>query len=551
VTFRRRIAGPIVAALLALVALVSGCDSTESARRVSSTSSAVPVATGGTLMIGLEDEPRCLDWLGTCGATDSGFWAANVTTVPRVFSVEQVGRGWAYQATTLVAAAPTLAGGDKPVATYRINPYATWSDGQPITSADFTFTWQQVVRGEDVLDRSGYLDIESVDDSDPSVAMVTFSRPVGDWKSLFGGRVGVLPSHLLAGHDRSAEMADGYGWSGGPWKIASWKRGSELTLVPNDRYWGAKPKLDKVTFTFLPNGGEALQALKAKEVLGIYPRSGLDEIQTMAAKDEQLRAAYSETTLETTGLAFNMGRSPFDDVRVRQAIAFSLDREHIATRPAQSFAPELLEGFADAHAFALYRQDLGQVETLLRAAGWRKGGDGMWAKRGVRLAVPVTVAAGDDRRREIARLVVAQLHAAGIESSIVDRPAEAIDEVLATGDFAAVLHRFSASSLRPNSCAVWCSSHLQAVGGSVPRDNVFRVHDEALDRLFGTVATELDDSVAAAASQEGDQTLAEQAYVLPIEAVPSLLVTSTRVVGTVVDNPVMGPFWLLSTWGLQ
>jgi peptide/nickel transport system substrate-binding protein len=540
-----------VVALLALVALVSACDSTESARRVSSSSSAVPVPIGGTLMLGLEDEPRCLDWIGTCGATEAGFWAANVTTVPRVFSVESTGAGWAYETTTLVAAEPTLTGGDKPVATYRLNPYAVWSDGKPITSADFTYTWQQVVHGEGVADRSGYRDIASIDDTDPAVAVVTFASPVGDWKALFSGRVGLLPSHLLAGRDRASQMADGYAWSGGPWKITTWKKGSELTLVPNERYWGPKPKLDKVTFTFIPQGEDALQALKAKEVLGIYPRSDLEEIQATVARDEDLRANYSEDTLETTGLAFNMSMSPFDDVRVRQAVAFALDREAIVRRPPQSFAPAILEGFADTDAFAVYRHDLGQVESLLRAAGWRKGVDGMWARRGARIAVPITVATGDERRDQIARLLIAQLRAAGFDASIVGRPAESIAKVLATGEFAAVLHRFTASSLRPNSCVVWCSSHLKSAASTATGGNVFRVHDEKLDRLFGTVATALDDSVAAAASQEGDQMLAEQAYVLPIESVPSLLVTTTQVLGTIVDNPVMGPFWQLQTWGLQ
>jgi peptide/nickel transport system substrate-binding protein len=539
---------------LVLVALLAGCETTESTRRVSSSSSAIPVATGGTLLLGLEDEPGCLDWIGTCGATDAGYWAANVTTVPRVFAVEPVGGGWAYEATNLVAEEPTLTGGDQPVATYRLSPFAVWSDGKPITSADFTYTWQQVVRGEGVADRSGYRDIESIDDSDPSVAVVTFAAPVGDWKSLFGGRVGLLPAHLLSRGDRAELMADGYTWSGGPWKITSWKKGSELTLVPNERYWGTKPKLDKVIFTFIPNGGEALQALKAKEVLGIYPRSDLTEIRALAARDEQLRAAYSEATLETTALAFNMSKPPFDNATVRQAIAFSLDRESIVRRPPQSFAPPLLEGFADTDAFAGYRQDLRQVETLLQSGGWRKDGDGMWVRRGARMAVPITVAAGDPRRDRIARLLVAQLRAAGFDSSIVDRPAAAIDKVLTTGDFHLVLHRFSASSLRPNSCAVWCSSHRAAAAGdagAIEASNVFRVNDEALDRLFGTVATALDESVAAAASQEGDQMLADQAYVLPIEAVPSLLVTSTQVVGTIADNPVMGPFWQLHTWGLQ
>ena len=91
----------------------------------------------------------------------------------------------------------------------------------------------------------------------------------------------------------------------------------------------------------------------------------------------------------------------------------------------------------------------------------------------------------------------------------------------------------------------WCSSHVEAV------DNVFRVHDEQLDRLYSAVDSTLAQADAEHASREGDRVLAEQAYVVPLERVPSLLVTSTKVLGNVVDNPFLGPFWQLHTWGLR
>ena len=55
----------------------------------------------------------------------------------------------------------------------------------------------------------GGTDIASVDDSSPSTAIVTFSKPYADWKSLFGGGYGIYPSHLLQGKDRDALTKDG------------------------------------------------------------------------------------------------------------------------------------------------------------------------------------------------------------------------------------------------------------------------------------------------------------------------------------------------------
>ena len=103
--------------------------------------------------------------------------------------------------------------------TYRIRPEAVWSDGEPITSTDFEYTWKQIVDGKDIYDTTGYVDIESIDTSDPQVAVVTFSEPFAGWRDLFGGFYFVLPSHLLEGKNRNKVMKDGYAFSAGPWEL--------------------------------------------------------------------------------------------------------------------------------------------------------------------------------------------------------------------------------------------------------------------------------------------------------------------------------------------
>ena len=72
----------------------------------------------------------------------------------------------------------------------------------------------------------------------PKVAVVTFKETYADWKTLFGGGYGIYPAHLLEGKDRNAEMANGYKWSGGPWKIESWNKGADVTLDPQRELLG-------------------------------------------------------------------------------------------------------------------------------------------------------------------------------------------------------------------------------------------------------------------------------------------------------------------------
>src|SRR5262249_41478073 len=146
---------------------------------------------------------------------------------------------------------PTLETSPVQKITYHITPAAVWSDGVPITCADFQYVWQQQVTGTDHYDNSGYPDIQSVTCPDPKTALVTYKqgKTYANWKTLFAGNYGLMPSHILKGHDRDAMMKNDYAWSGGPW-IAKWNQGDNITLTRNPRFWGPKPHLDKVVFKF-------------------------------------------------------------------------------------------------------------------------------------------------------------------------------------------------------------------------------------------------------------------------------------------------------------
>ena len=128
--------------------------------------------------------------------------------------------------------------------------------------------------GKDIYDTTGYRDIESVDATDPGTAKVTFSKPYGEWKDLFGGFYGILPKHLLEGKDRTAEMKDGYKFSGGPWVLDHWTKGQEIVLTPNPNWYGAKKaNLSKVTFKFTADTSAEISNFKSKQLDAIYPQA--------------------------------------------------------------------------------------------------------------------------------------------------------------------------------------------------------------------------------------------------------------------------------------
>ena len=206
----RRGLGLIVGVMvLSLVAAACG----SSSKKTSTNGANAKVPKGGTLVLSAEQELDCADFIATCGNSLWGSWTVGEQVLPRAYDVDtQSGK---QVPSILLTGEATLETSPKQKLTYKINPKAVWSDNAPITSADFKYTWDQIMHGKGIYDTTGYADIESIDTTDPKVAVVTMSTPYAAWRDLFGGFNFLMPSHLLEGKNRHKEMKDGYAFSGG------------------------------------------------------------------------------------------------------------------------------------------------------------------------------------------------------------------------------------------------------------------------------------------------------------------------------------------------
>ena len=547
----------VVLIVMALVAGACGGDDDDEGAQPGTTQ-AQEVPTGGTLVFGAEQEGDCMDWMGSCAGASWFGWTVSFITMPRAYSVEKAGSGWAARPTSLLIGEAQLTASPKQVVTYRINPQAKWSDGTPITSKDFRFTWEQVARGTDIYDRTGYEKIESVDDSRPDTAVVTFREPFADWKTtLFGGQFGIYPSHLVRDH---SEIKDGYTWSGGPWKLDHWTKGNEWVLVRNDNYWGEKPKLDRVVFRLIPDTSAEFQAFKAGEVLGIYPQPQLDAIDQITAGLPGAKAQYTDQTGNAEALWMNNGRPPFDDVNVRTAIAYAIDRDTIVnrlfggvgiTKSMQTVTAPILSPFASANAFATYKRDLAKVNEFMTKAGWTRGGDGIWTKGGQPATFEFKTTAGNRRRELTQQILQQQLREAGFTVTINNqRSNDLFGSQLPQGDFQMALYANVLTSFYPSNCNLFCSKNIPTAENGFSGNNWTRTRHPDLDTHYGTVETELNEATAQAANKRGDDVLAQQVAILPLDPLPNILLTSEKIVGPVEDNPIQGPFWHMAQWGL-
>jgi peptide/nickel transport system substrate-binding protein len=559
--FLRLVALGVVGALI--LAACGGSDSKDSTTVTTPSSSSSGPPAAGTLVMAAEQEPDCADWIATCTGVAWGSWIMQYQTMPQAYDIVKDGSGWKYSPSILLASEPTVTSTPVQVVTYKINPAAVWSDGTPITSTDFKYTWDQIVNNEDVYSKTGYENIESVDDTDPATAVVTFKpdESFGPWRALFGTDYGVWPSHILEGKNRDKATKNGYTWSGGPWKIEKWNRGVDVTLVPNDKYWGEQPKISKVIFKFIPDTAAQFKAFQTGEVLAIYPQPQPDSVDLITKGLPNAKTVYTADTATIEALWMNNEKKPLDSVPVRQAIAYAIDRDAIVARlfgalgvnkASQSLNPPITSQYGDQQAWAGYTLNLEKANSLLTADGWAKNGDGIYAKNGKTLSLTIVTTAGNQRRELTEQILQEQLKAAGIDVKIKNQSADQLfGSTLVKGAYQLTIFGQQNTNLDPGLCELMCSGNVPSKANEQSGLNTTFTKIAALDPLLQTVDLSTDEALRDQSESQADQLMAQEQVSLPIDPLPNIAIWSDRIQGNLSDNPITAMFWNMNTWQLQ
>ena len=557
---RRSISLIALLAVLALVLAACGGSDSKGGGGGSTTTKPGPDTTGA-LTVGAEQDPACADWIDKCAGSSWGSYMMEYQTMPRVFDYAKEGDDWTEVPSPTMAAMPTVATvNGKQTVTYPISEAAVWSDGEPITSTDFKYTWNQIVTGKDIYDPTGYNDIESIDTTNPKVAVATFKTDFASWTQLFGADFGIFPSHLLEGKDRDKEMKNGYDWSGGPW-LMKWDRGVSVTLTPNPKWYGTKPTIQKVIFKILANTASEFEAFKSQEVSAIYPQPEPSAIASIKGGIEGTSSLYSSDTANVEALWINNAKFPFDSVAVRQAVAYAIDRDAIVTRlfgdlgvtkAVQSLNPPILSKYADKTAYSNYVLNLDKVNSLMTGDGWAKNSDGMWAKGGKTAAFTIKSTTDNKRRELTEQILQEQLKAAGFKLTIHNLIADDLfGTVLPAGDFQMSLYAQAATSLNPGLCTIACSKNIPTKANKQVGDNLNRINIPTLDPLLENVDRNFVESERISASKQADQVMAQEQVSLPLDPLPNIVLWSNKITGPVGDNPVLSMFWNMYLWRVQ
>ena len=310
--------------------------------------------------------------------------------------------------------------------TYHLRPNVRFADGVPMTSADVAFTYRAIFdprnRAESV---ESYRRIVSLKTPDADTVVIRLNRP---WNAavrvLFAQSdypYGILPKHAFADTKVVGSAWENAPFGTGPFRVTQWRRGDRIVLEPN-RYYIPKPKLTRIVMQIVPNLNSNFVALQsgAVDVARLTP----DNV-AQAARLAGVRVL--RTPENATGLLYLQTRAaPTSDVRVRRAIAYSLDQSALANAwhrvypTATSFLPPPIVSWKGV-TIPAYPHDVGEARRQLADAGWHQQ-DGAWTKNGDILGGVIGADAENPIEVRIATLVQSQLAAAGMRFSVKTDP---------------------------------------------------------------------------------------------------------------------------------
>ena len=292
----------------------------------------------------------------------------------------------------------------------------TWHDGQPFTSADVKFTFEQALLKYHSRTRAALQDLlEGVDTPDDYTAVFRLRRAYSPLlQRLDVVEASIIPQHLYAGQDVLAGEAAHHPVGTGPFRFVSYAPADRVVLERNPGYFRAGlPGVARLVFRILPNAATAVAALEKGEVDYVGSVSGPEV--------ERLRRSPGIAVVSGTGgsggsvcedvLIPNLSRRPLDDLRVRRAIAMALDRQFIVDhvyfgqgRPATGPISHLL-AWAYSRDVRQYPHDLAGAGRLLDEAGVKAG------RGGERFAITFTHA---NTQQRLGQAIREQLKAVGI-----------------------------------------------------------------------------------------------------------------------------------------
>lgn len=258
--------------------------------------------------------------------------------------------------------------------TFKLREGVRFHDGSPFNAEAVKFTFDRLMNPDTGSPRRSTLAaVESVDVVDNNTVRIVTKAPYAPLLaqlSTYNAYI-MSPEHVKKVGEKVREMPSGTG----PFKLKSWQPGERLTVVRNDDYWGEKALLDSVTFTVVPeDSARTLLLLSGQaDVISGVPTVMLDRLKKSGTINVIQKPGY-----RTIYLGMNLARPPFDDIKVRHAVAYAINKEALLKGVLNgigtlggSYESSVIAG--SATDLPPYPYDPAKAKALLAEAGYPDG----------------------------------------------------------------------------------------------------------------------------------------------------------------------------------
>lgn len=309
---------------------------------------------------------------------------------------------------------------------------------------------------------------------------------------------------LLGIYDATEEPDEELGVScTGPYVATSFTAMTDVKMRANENYWGDAPKADTVELKIIDDQDALDMALANGEIDLIA-----QETANGASKftDTSKYTTDTVTTTRANFLSFNLKTEGLDDLAVRQAINYCIDREGYADVVYQGFATPCYGIYPDNLAFGgtdglnltVDSYDADKAKEILADAGYQDtDGDGILDKDGVNLSFKVLTYSYNDNCIQLADMLQAELSQIGIELSIETQ--DVLDDPLASGDFDLAILNYA---MAPIGTPSYFINMLFTTGAS---NNYGGYSNEKVDALAAEIGTTSDNDKVVSLTRELEQ----------------------------------------------
>jgi peptide/nickel transport system substrate-binding protein len=508
-----------LAALLTTSVLLTACGSGGGG----SDSGSGPAQSGGTLTFAVGSDAGCVD-------------PQQVASNDTIYSVRQIVDSLTDQDPETGKIVPWLAKSwdispDATTFTFHLRSGVTFSDGSKLTAQVVKDNFDAVPKlGALGALAEGYLSgVKSTTVVDPLTVKVTFQQPNAQF--LQATSTHSLGIESSASVKRTPQQRCSQGAVGsGPFVLKNYVQNQSITLAKRTGYaWGSslwhksgEAYLDKVVFKVVPEAGVRAGSLQSGQVDAI---SSVGKANEAALKGGQVTLRRRANPGVVFGLAFNNSRPTLKDARVRQALGFAIDRKQIAdtvfptgTQPATSVLAHTTPDYANLSSDLT--TDAAKATSLLDAAGWTTGSDGIRTKDGKKLSLTVDWIPNSATNQPALELIQQQLKAVGVGLTLKQLQITQLAPTLQSGDYDAAWSNVTRAD--PDILRNSFSTKLA---------NFYRVPVGPLDTPLTQQAATTDTTKRGQLVKQAQQLIVQNAYYAPVVELQTQIGVATKVHG--------------------